>query len=533
MKLIIPALESMGSSPLELLLVLFVSFFVSRFLRSRLPSKRTPPASPSTIVLPKQVRGSSLFQTNERTGEKIVSLCVSKYEHALDLYSEAKSLRSLPSSLDRVTKALCVASAKNGRPEAIFGFVRDWQAHQSQHATSIPPSELASAVIKTCTMKGQYRETLALYDQIFEQWDPDSSSRSCLLFCAVEAGELWRAKKFFKEIAVPSPKDCANFIRAASLRGDLPAALEIYTRLNEPDAPVVAALVLGLINASKLEEAEELLGKDGGRLDEVGGNAVLNALAGQNASRAAASLISSSNFNLFSITLNNLATLFVKENSPERVKLLHRSTDGLLAVIKAYIAHGQISSAINILSEANFAPPSDLLTLLLVANTTSVQPWSVSEKLLFIIFRYEPALLTHAVLAEFMNPVLLDSKFGVAVDVIRKLGHIFPSDLVAEFHTNAFESGQTFWAKELLVATDSSTSEWCTQLLSCYSDSEAAADAAGILLAKEDPVLDEDLLRIAGSALREGHNHVAKHIHNLMLNYGRFVPVDPMKKKCK
>jgi hypothetical protein len=208
--------------------------------------------------------------------------------------------------------------------------------------------------------------------------------------------------------------------RASVARGDLEAAYRLYDTLSDPEPRVILILASALIEAKSFDLVDDLLGKDGGRLDPEDANDILNALALANQPESCSGLLRSSrNFPIGDSTYKALVSVFrcahsslalissrgsnLAKNSAVRALAADGDMTGAmliceyliqndqeveqetLEVLIDYLARrGDMASAekiLEILLAMEMTPNADLLTSLLIGIKTSGQGWVEGERI--------------------------------------------------------------------------------------------------------------------------------------------------------
>jgi len=189
-----------------------------------------------------------LFDSIKCNPDKLVdaikSLCLKNYDAASALFFKGRDEGILTAECSNTDMflSLCGACIRVGSPHFIFRYFAEMDTLGISRDLVF-----FNSVVKILTFKKQYKINLALHDaelnliipKSFE--DPQSvelvkSLFSCFLYSAIEAGEYWRASKFFRMIEKtgisPTENDYSNVIRACIAREDWKGGVQILARSN-------------------------------------------------------------------------------------------------------------------------------------------------------------------------------------------------------------------------------------------------------------------------------------------------------------
>jgi len=230
-------------------------------------TERTPRARPFDGRIDRVSR--TLLQDPTWLVPQVAQLSQTQFLQALQLYRAAiqagLNLREVkPEECRQFFVALVTAAIRTGRFDEAMKLLSDLR----QCGLDVSPSLFAS-VVKLCTSKQLFAESLAIFDFMSE--DPaftltDRDIWSCLLFCATEVKAHEKCGVFFERVkacGTPSPKDFGNMLRLAALRRDWEGSLVLIQEMRdgniEIDCVQYNTTLATCVSAGKVDQACELL----------------------------------------------------------------------------------------------------------------------------------------------------------------------------------------------------------------------------------------------------------------------------------
>lgn len=198
--------------------------------------------------------------------------------------------RSPDLSSEQTTRANALAYrlanvAKEGKAHQLRAIVAD--AHTEGLVVN---AAHVISMLKGCIRVRRFVEGLAAYDILMDVLDVDTGPvYSLLLFCAVEAGELHRCGKLFRQIlthGLPSGNDFVNIVRCCAQQQDAPGLRGLLAELRdttfEPDLVTSNRAIAACTDAFMADMAQMLaddVAARGRALDVVGLNTLMKAYA--------------------------------------------------------------------------------------------------------------------------------------------------------------------------------------------------------------------------------------------------------------
>eukprot|EP00927_Polykrikos_kofoidii_P065623 TRINITY_DN6135_c0_g2_i1.p1 TRINITY_DN6135_c0_g2~~TRINITY_DN6135_c0_g2_i1.p1 ORF type:complete len:618 (-),score=117.52 TRINITY_DN6135_c0_g2_i1:341-2194(-) len=152
------------------------------------------------------------------------------------------------------------------------------QLKLTMRTASMDFAQVVCTVVKTCTAKRNFQDSLAIYDLVSDELASvtvDRSLWSCLLFCAIESRCFHRCGTFFERLRVTGgacAKDYWNMIRCGSMFGNWQMMLELIhemrTRNLEVDNVIYNTALATCVASDQIQMARKLL-DDMHRVDSI------------------------------------------------------------------------------------------------------------------------------------------------------------------------------------------------------------------------------------------------------------------------
>jgi pentatricopeptide repeat protein len=182
-----------------------------------------------------------MFETHRRSQ----TLSTHKPEVLQDIFSEVYS-----------------AAIRAGTPKFLPQYVQEAAKLGIQ-----PTQQQLESVVKMCTAKKAFVEAIQVYDaMILKNCEGTASAWSCLLFCAVEAGQFGRCLAFYEKLRSarePSCEDLMNMVRFVvhtKQSERLPSLLEEMRSVSPmPDNIFYNRALAVCVSAEMLDMAEQIL----------------------------------------------------------------------------------------------------------------------------------------------------------------------------------------------------------------------------------------------------------------------------------
>lgn len=227
-----------------------------------------PPLSASQLACPHLVSPALLCDASWVVPQ-VTNLCQSHIQQAIALFSASINaglkLQDVPEDkCQQLFMTLVTSCIRAGNSDSVMQLLRDVRVHGLTFM-----SALFASVVKLCTSRQLFADSLAIYDVMIE--DPkfvvaDKTVWSCLTFAALETCSYQRGCYFFEKLKVcgtPSLKDYGNMMRMASLLGDWKLSLKLIAEMSaaslEIDNITYNTALSTCVSANQLDAALKIL----------------------------------------------------------------------------------------------------------------------------------------------------------------------------------------------------------------------------------------------------------------------------------